>query len=76
MRQRCGARGERLLAYSLHLGNVVLQQPEDAIVQRVLGHSATRTRALHSHPHRASELVPALERDVPAIFLHNGSNLP
>jgi hypothetical protein len=64
-----------LLTNSLHLGHVMLQKPEDAVVQCVFGHGAARARALHGHPHSAGGLVPALEGDIPAIFLHNGANL-
>ena len=65
----------RVLADGSDLRDVVLQLPQHAFVQRVLGHGAADACALHQHPHRAAKRVPALEHDVATVLLHNGAHL-
>ncbi len=63
------------LADSLHLRHVVLQQPQHTVVKSVLRHGAANARALHQHPHCATNWIPTLENDVAAVFLNYRTHL-
>mmetsp|Transcript_7921 Transcript_7921/g.24749 ORF Transcript_7921/g.24749 Transcript_7921/m.24749 type:complete len:253 (+) Transcript_7921:88-846(+) len=55
-----------------HLGDVVLDEVLDAVLQRHVGLGASRARAVHPHVDGAIYGVKAIELDVPTVLLHKG----